>query len=181
VVGDSQLIDDDQWHTLTMDVRRIREVYPDLQHLRQWMFRTSWATVPPAVGWLNFPAVNARFTSHPDGPDDSAVVLLRATEPGQWIEMPFTLEEETSGEVFVRLLDHNSRGAVRIMLDDQVVVEDYEHWTDGIAPARVSLRRVGFIGLSGVGIRPEGVPEAAELTIENFEFWFDNFAILPED
>ncbi len=198
------LVDDGEWHTLTMDVREVREVYPDLQHLRQWMFNTPWATVPPPVGWLIFPAVDAPIASDPDGPDDVAtlrnldIMLLRADEPGQWLEMGFTLEEETTGEVFVKLLDHDSRGAVSIMLNDEIVVEDYEHWTDGTVPARVSLgemtlpagehtvrvevleRRVGMIGLSGVGIRPEGTPDAPDLSLEDFEFWFDNFSILPE-
>jgi hypothetical protein len=198
------LIDDGQWHTLTMDVRRVREIEPDLQHLRQWTFTTPWGTVPPPTGWLNFSALQADFRSRPAGPEDVAVlgnldiVMLRGRAPGQWLEMPFTLAEETTGEVFVNLLDHTSRGAVRILLNGEVVIEDYEHWADGIVPGRVSLgqmtlpagehtlrlevleRRVGFIGLTGVSIRPEGAAEAADLTLEDFEFWFDNFAILPE-
>ncbi|MGI5820002.1 MAG: PKD domain-containing protein [Armatimonadota bacterium] len=36
------LIDDGQWHTITLDVRRVREVYPELQHLRQFMFYMNW-------------------------------------------------------------------------------------------------------------------------------------------
>ncbi len=198
------LTDDGQWHTLTMDVRRVREVAPELDYLRQWMFSTQWNTAPPPTDWIRFPATQATVRSTPDGPDDLAVlrdldiVMLRATEPGQWLEMPFTLEEETTGEVFVNLLDHTSRGAVRILLDDEVVVEDYEHWMDGLEMNSVSLgertlsagehvvrvevleRRVGFIGLSGLNIRPEGAPDAPGLTLEDFEFWFDNFAILPE-
>ncbi|MFP4248908.1 MAG: right-handed parallel beta-helix repeat-containing protein [Armatimonadota bacterium] len=198
------LTDDGQWHTLTMDVRRVREVYPELQHLRQWMFATPWSTPPAPTGWVSFPAMESDFASSPDGPDDIAVlrsldiVMLRASEPGQWVEMPFTLEEETTGEVTVDLLDHTSRGAVRILLDDEVVVEDYEHWTDGTEMSHVSLgertlaagehtvrvevleRRIGFIGLSGVTIRPEGTTGAEQLTLDDLEFWFDNFAILTE-
>ncbi|MFO7947437.1 MAG: right-handed parallel beta-helix repeat-containing protein [Armatimonadota bacterium] len=198
------LADDGQWHTLTMDVRRVREVYPQLQHLRQWMFNTPWNTPPSPVGWMTFPAMEADYKSHPDGPGDVAmlrshdIVMLRASGAGQWLEMPFTLQQETSGEIFVDLLDHTSRGAVRILLDGEVVVEDYEHWTDGTEMQSVSLgqmtldagehrvrvevlqRRVGYIGLSGVSIRPEGAAAAPELTLDDFEFWFDNFAILPE-
>ena len=198
------LVDDGNWHTLEMDVRLAREVYPELQHLRQWMFSTPWTTVPPPTGWLRFSALGSDFRSRPAGPEDVAVlasldiVMLRGRAPGQWLEMPFTLEEEVSGEVFVDLLDHTSRGAVQILLNGEVVVEDYEHWTDGTVPARVSLgemtlpagehtvrlvvleRRVGFIGLTGVSIQPEGAPDDRDLTLEDFEFWFDNFYILPE-
>ncbi len=198
------LNDDGEWHTLTMDVRRLREVYPELQHLRQWMFSTPWGTAPSPVGWLSFPAVGSDFSSDPDGDEDVVVhrqldiVLLRSDAPGQWLEMPFTLEEEITGEVFVELLDHTSRGAVQIMLNDEIVVEDYEHWTDGTVPSRVSLgemtlpagehtvrlevleRRTGMIGLTGVTVRPEGAPDTPPLTLEDFEFWFDNFSIMPE-
>ncbi len=195
------LVDDGQWHTLTMDVRRVRQVDPQVQYLRQWMFNTPWGTQPPPVEWLEFPAPAADITSQPDDLavlDQWDTIMLRATQPGQWVEMPFILEQETSGEVFVNLLDHDTRGAVRILLNDEVVVEDYEHWTDGTEPASVSLgemtlpagehtlrvevleRRVGFIGLTGVSVRPEGAAEAAELTLDDFEFWFDSFVIRPE-
>ncbi len=36
------LIDDGQWHTITIDVRDAREAYPELEHLRQFMFYTDW-------------------------------------------------------------------------------------------------------------------------------------------
>ena len=36
------LIDDGQWHEITVDVRAAREVYPDLQYLRQFMFWCDW-------------------------------------------------------------------------------------------------------------------------------------------
>ncbi len=36
------LIDDGQWHTITIDVRAVREAHPELQHLRQFMFYTNW-------------------------------------------------------------------------------------------------------------------------------------------
>jgi hypothetical protein len=196
------LVDDGQWREVTIDVRRIREVYPDLQHLRQFMFSTPWTSQPPPANWTGFPAVQSDFRSQPDGPEDTAVhhsldiVLLRAKQAGEWLEMSFTLQEETTGEVLVGLLNHTDRGAVRILLNDEVVVEDYDHRSQ-TEPRSVSLgqmtlpagehrvrvevleRQVGYVGLSGVTIRPEGAEAEPERTLEEFEFWFDNFAILP--
>ncbi len=199
------LVDDGQWREITIDVRRIREAYPDLQHLRQFMFATPWSAQPPPAEWIRFPAVQSDFTSHPDGPEDTAVhysldiVLLRARDAGAWVEMPFTLPRETTGEVFVDLLDHTDRGTVRILLNDEVVVEEYEHRSPETEQRSVSLgemtlpagehtvrlevtdEQVGFVGLAGMTIRPEGAPEEPELELEDFEFWFDNFFILPDE
>ncbi len=36
------LIDDGRWHEITIDVRAAREVYPELQYLRQFMFWCDW-------------------------------------------------------------------------------------------------------------------------------------------
>ena len=38
----SRLIDDGQWHTIEIDVREVREMHPDLEHLRQFIFYTNW-------------------------------------------------------------------------------------------------------------------------------------------
>ena len=42
------LVDDGQWREITMDVRRLREVYPELHYLQQFMFSTPWNAPPPA-------------------------------------------------------------------------------------------------------------------------------------
>ncbi len=42
------LVDDGQWREITLDVRRLRQAYPDLQHLQQFMFSTPWTSVPGA-------------------------------------------------------------------------------------------------------------------------------------
>ena len=47
------LIDDGQWHTITMDVRRVREAYPELQHLRQFMFLTNWTEDAGQEFWFD--------------------------------------------------------------------------------------------------------------------------------
>ena len=36
------LVDDGNWHEITMDVRRVREAHPDLRYLRMFMFYTNW-------------------------------------------------------------------------------------------------------------------------------------------
>lgn len=112
--------------------------------------------------------------------------------------MPFGLRAETTGEVLVDLVNHTDRGAIRILLDGKLAVERYEHYSTETTRQSVSLGtmtlpagehtlrvevvgdRVGFVGLGGLSIRPEGVPVKPALTPEQFEFWFDNFAILPE-
>ncbi|HCU37708.1 MAG TPA: hypothetical protein DGT21_20415 [Armatimonadetes bacterium] len=198
------LVDDGGWHEITMDVRRLRTAYPGLKYLRQFMFSTPWRTPPPPARWTRFPALQARCTSHPDGPEDTGrldsldTLLLRAREPGAWVQMPFSLRAETSGEVLVDLVNHTDRGAIRILLDGKVAVERYEHYSAETTRQSVSLGtmtlaagehtlrievfedKVGFVGLGGLSIRPEGAPTTPALTPEQFEFWFDNFAILPE-
>ena len=47
------LIDDGQWHEITVDVRRAREVYPELQHLRQFMFYCNWREDQGQEFWLD--------------------------------------------------------------------------------------------------------------------------------
>jgi hypothetical protein len=199
------LVDDGQWREITMDVRRLRKEHPDLAYLRQFMLSTAWSAPPPPRKWLHFPALQAEFSSRPAGPEDSArlhgldIVLLRARKPGAWLQMPFSLGQEVTGEVFVELLDHHSRGTVRILLDGKVMIEQYEHFNEGTVRNSVSLgqmtlpagthtvrlevleQRVGFVGLAGVTIRPEGAPADPVRPVEDFEFWFDNFAVLPEE
>ncbi len=40
-LGEGNLIDDDQWHEITLDVRQIREVYPDASTLKMLRFYTN--------------------------------------------------------------------------------------------------------------------------------------------
>ena len=105
--------------------------------------------VPPGTpappGAAYFRALDATCTGEPAPPDgigrltDLGIVVLRATQPGNWIEMPFHLDAQTSGEVTVDLLGYSDRGAVRMLLDGKQVVERYEHRVPTTVPQRVPL------------------------------------------
>jgi len=47
------LIDDGQWHEITMDVRKAREVYPELRYLRQFMFYPGWTEDRAQEMWFD--------------------------------------------------------------------------------------------------------------------------------
>jgi hypothetical protein len=54
-VGDNRLIDDDQWHEITLDVRAIRELYPDAQTVKTLRFYTNAnATEGQQFWWDDF-------------------------------------------------------------------------------------------------------------------------------
>ncbi len=160
---------------------------------------TRRADAVPA-GWRQFKALQARCESEPDGPDDTVrldsigIYLLRAKEPGSWLQMSFELPEAVSGEVFCDLVNYNDRGPVRISLDGAVAVEEYDHYSVAVETRRVSLGQrelaagthtlrveaLGahgnsermYIGLGGVSIKPEGVGDTVpEVT----------FSIQPSD
>jgi len=139
-------------------------------------------------GWLWLRALDAACTGDPPAPDgigllDSLdIVVLRATERGGWLEMPFRLDQDLAGEVFVKLLGFTDRGDVRVLLDGQEEVARYEHRAPSVVGQRLPLGRrelaagdhvlrlevVGepeddgqcYIGLGGLLIRPDGAPAA---------------------
>ncbi|MFP3903697.1 MAG: PKD domain-containing protein, partial [Armatimonadota bacterium] len=41
-LGTYTLVDDGQWHDITIDVRQARQAHPQLQYLRQFLLRTAW-------------------------------------------------------------------------------------------------------------------------------------------
>ncbi len=47
------LIDDGQWHTIEIDVRQMREAYPELEHLRQFIFYTNWQNDEGQEFWFD--------------------------------------------------------------------------------------------------------------------------------
>jgi len=144
------------------------------------------AALPP--GWQAVRALQARVTSEPAGPEhlvrlnDLGIVLLRATEAGQWLEMAFTLQEAFSGEVFADFLGYSDRGKVRCLIDGGPAGDEIDTYASGVQPMRVSLgqqslapgehrlrvqvtgRHTGAekcnIGLAGLSLRPKGAPAA---------------------
>ena len=97
------------------------------------------------AGWLQFRALEAPCTSRPAGEkflrplNSLGIYLLLGDEPGGWIQMPFTLEKDLSAELFVDLLNYTDRGNLRIYLDDEQVVETFEHYAPAVEEKRVSL------------------------------------------
>jgi len=148
------------------------------------------APVPP--GWRLIKAVDCPLQSDPPGTDNLLTIapydikLLRAAEPGQWLEMAFDLAQPFQGTLHCELLNYADRGRVAIELDGRTVVERYNHQSGSVVPARVSLgqqqlaggthrlrvtaidRVEGqsrmYIGLLGVSLQPEGVADAEQAT-----------------
>lgn len=144
----------------------------------------------PPPGWLRFRALEAAYVSNPPGAEHTSnltsigIVLLKSYEAGNWLQMPFTLQQSVSGEVYAELVNYLDRGPVRIWLDGEVAVERYEHNTASVVASRVSLgerdlaagdhtlrvetlgRQEGvdrcFVGLAGVSIRPKDAPAAGQ-------------------
>ena len=139
------------------------------------------------AGSLRFGALDAVCTCSLTDPDPEVFarlekhdeVLLRTTELGAWVEMPFELANEIAGEVFVELLDDQRRGTIRMSLDGTRVGDEHNHYAPATTRVRVSVghhrlaagghvlrvesvaRRGGdercWIGLRGLAIRPDGV------------------------
>ncbi len=144
--------------------------------------------LPP--GWLRFKALEAAYESSPPGAEHTSnltgigIVLLKSTAAGDWLQMPFSLPEPVSGEVFAELLNYVDRGPVRLWLDGEIAVERYEHHAAAVTSCRVSLgqrslaagehslrvetlgRQEGvdrcYVGLAGVAIRPQEAPAAGQ-------------------
>ncbi|MFP3902743.1 MAG: hypothetical protein ACLFWB_00745, partial [Armatimonadota bacterium] len=145
-------------------------------------------------GWMRFPALDAQYRSNPEGSEDIRelgsidIVLLRATQSGDWIEMSFELQKDVSGEVFVELVNYTDRGIVQIALDGETTVERYNHVAPSATVGRVSLGnrelaagehilRVkviehgemsdrAYVGLSGVLIRSGEAPESSLISFD---------------
>ncbi|MGD9497856.1 MAG: FG-GAP repeat domain-containing protein [Armatimonadota bacterium] len=139
-------------------------------------------------GWIQRRALEAEVACGPGTPAELLsdlpsldIVLLKAHEPGVWMEMPFTLPQPVTGRVYVDLLNYTERGILRISLDGKVLAEGFDHR----APAAIAVAadlgqrtlaagehglRIEvtgpegaermYVGLIGVAIRPEGVADA---------------------
>lgn len=147
------------------------------------------------AGWVERRALDADIICGPGTPaellsdlDSIDIVLLKAAEPGTWIEMPFTLDEPITGQVYADLLDYTDRGIVRISLDGEVLAENVDHSAAAatrrlvdlgertlaagehalrveVTAGRPESERM-YVGLVGVAIRPEGVPDAQPQVFE---------------
>jgi outer membrane protein assembly factor BamB len=147
--------------------------------------------LPP--GWRSVRACDAECTSNLTGEkdliklDSLGIMLLRATSPGAWIEMPFVLKERVSGEVFADVVNFEDRGTIRISLDGKVIRDSYDHYTTAAIASKVPLGKLEltpgehrlrvevigkrpeiekcYVGFGGLSIRPEGAPDAASPTV----------------
>ena len=137
--------------------------------------------LPP--GWHRTRALDAKCTTNLTGArgtvrlDSINIMLLRSESAGDWIEMPFRLDRQMTGEAFVGFVKYTDRGVVRILLDGEPVGQPCDLYAEGAETYEVSLGRrtfaagdhrlrvqtvstnaqVGrcYVGLSGVTIRPD--------------------------
>ncbi len=140
-------------------------------------------------GYVSFSALDADVACGPGTADELLsdltgidIVLLKAHEPGTWMEMPFTLDKPIVGQIFCDLLNYKDRGILRISLDGEALVEGFDHQAPAAVRARADLGEHAleagehvlrvevtgghegtdrmFVGLVGLSVRPEGVTEA---------------------
>ena len=100
-------------------------------------------------GWFEVRAVLAPCTTNMKSSDATVklhgydTMLMRSTEPGQWLELPFTLKKAAAGEVLVDFLKYGDRGVVRLYLDGRPVgSESYDLYANGVVKQRVALGRL---------------------------------------
>ena len=140
----------------------------------------------PPPGWHEIRALASDCRSEPDKPGSIArldgldIVLLRATEPGWHLDMPFALKGPVTGEVYVDFLRYVDRGVARVQLDGHIVADSVDLHADGVAEHRISIGQhslaagqhvlrveaIGkhpgvdrcYVALRGVAVRLQGAP-----------------------
>ena len=148
-------------------------------------------------GWLSFRALDAECTSQPSGSSKLKplgsinIMLLRATEKGAWMDMPFTLAKPFTGQVFADFVKYVDRGMVRVLLDGEELATDIDLNSPGVAQHRAVLGKrqlsagrhtvrvevtghsgssskcyVGFVGLA---MQPDGAVVVDETLPRNFQ------------
>ncbi len=137
-------------------------------------------------GLVTFKALNADIRCGPGTAEELLsdltsidTVLLKAHEPGVWMEMPFTVAEPLTGRVTADFLNYTDRGIIKVSLDDETVADAFDHRAAAAVRAQVNLgdrtlaagehtlrvEVVGgtegadrmYVGLIGVTVQPEGV------------------------
>ena len=186
-------------YALFVDDLSMRATTADLEVLTRWetatpkcewdpdenalLMRSAAVSTVPA-DWQRIPARKANCTWAPDdellvrGPLSLDTVILRATEPGDWLQMTFRLDEPLEGELFAELYQNCNTGRVRLLLDEEVVCEEYDIFTRTAGYDQVPLGRRSlaagehtlraevlgahsgpersFVSLSALLIRPDG-------------------------
>jgi hypothetical protein len=138
---------------------------------------------------INAPAIRALDAklSHAPIPGNAvaelpalSIVVLRADQTGQWLDMPFEVRENWRGKLWARLLDYNDRGIVKFSLDGKELNVLHDSYAPGVQPAEVDLgereleagthvlrvevagknaqSRNSYIGLFGVALETFGAP-----------------------
>ncbi|MBT4817897.1 MAG: VCBS repeat-containing protein, partial [Lentisphaerae bacterium] len=147
------------------------------------------STLP--AGWTRLKSLDATCLSSPSNDEaprnlirlgSIGITLVKATEPGHWIEMPFELDAPFEGELSADLLNYKDRGHVDVFLDGARVAEGIQHhsvavealWVPlghhALAAGSHRLRIVAhsrpegadrcYIGLAGLVLRPDGAHPA---------------------
>jgi hypothetical protein len=107
------------------------------------VFGSSGRDVPES--WTVIPALGAACTSHPDTPGmvkeigSIGIVLLRATEPGSWLDVPFTLDRDLAGDWFLDTVKYLDRGIVRVLIDGQEKARGVNLYAEGVVNDRIPL------------------------------------------
>jgi hypothetical protein len=117
----------------------------------RWQPELDRATITPTAGlavpagWQGFRALDADCTTEPAGPErlvrltSLGIVLLRAREPGERLEMAFHLEQPFTGEAFMDTVTYTDRGLVRVRLDGVVLQDRLNLNTEAVAETRLAL------------------------------------------
>ncbi|MBT4818517.1 MAG: hypothetical protein HON70_22595, partial [Lentisphaerae bacterium] len=97
-------------------------------------------------GWLEVRALAAPCTTNMNASQDMVrlgsldTLLLRCREVGQWLELPFRVNGDVTGGLFVDVLKYADRGVVRVLLDGQPVgTGKHDLYASGAERERIAL------------------------------------------
>lgn len=89
-------------------------------------------------GWIKLSAMEHDCSTNLEG--ERALIslgaydtmLLRSPEPGPWMEMKFEIDVPVEGEVFAELLNYTDRGIISVLLDGNLVLENFLHFASSV-------------------------------------------------